>query len=300
MNALQLWMLAGALVMGGVACFVIWLVPAQPDLSDVMIRLAPSHPTKRQADKLGEPGLESRLGWWAQRSLPGQLQDSSLTGDLALLGKPSHVLLGERILLVGIAVVAVPLLSLLFMRTFNLPVFVPVVVTLVAAAAVWFLPARQAFEQAREARAEFRRALGAYIDLVALERNAGGSGTRQALENAAQIGDSWPFRRVAEELAHSRFAGIAPWDALHNLAAELNLPDLDELADIVRLSGEEGSQIYDTLRARSSALRNAMLTADQAQANRLGERMVFPQTLMAATFVAIIIAPAFMRLLAGG
>lgn len=84
------------------------------------------------------------------------------------------------------------------------------------------------------------------------------------------------------------------------MAAELNLPDLDELADIVRLSGEEGSQIYDTLRARSSALRNAMLTADQAQANRLGERMVFPQTLMAATFVAIIITPAFMRLLAGG
>ena len=33
-----------------------------------------------------------------------------------------------------------------------------------------------------------------------------------------------------------------PWEALHGLAEELGLPELDDLADIMRLSGEEGAQ----------------------------------------------------------
>ena len=112
----------------------------------------------------------------------------------------------------------------------------------------WFLPDGNLSDAAKKARVEFRRALGSYVDLVALERNAGGSGTRQALENAARVGDAWPFHRIGDALARSRYSGDTAWDALHDLAAEHGLTDLDDLADIMRLAGEEGSQVVDTLR----------------------------------------------------
>src|SRR3546814_17692470 len=79
-----------------------------------------------------------------------------------------------------------------------------------------------AVDDAKRARVEFARALGAYIDLVALERH-NGSGVRQAMESAAEVADSWVFRRLSEELGRSRWSGLPPWDALHALAEELEI-----------------------------------------------------------------------------
>ncbi len=118
--------------------------------------------------------------------------------------------------------------------------------------ALWFLPNLNVRSDAKRGRVEFHRALGAYVDLVALERNAG-SGPRQAMEVAAGIGHSWVFRRIGEELARSRWSGQPPWDALTTLADDLGVPELADLADIMRLSGDEGAQVYATLRARSAA-----------------------------------------------
>ena len=82
---------------------------------------------------------------------------------------------------------------------------------------MFLLPDYNVRDDAKKARAEFARALGAYIDLVALERHSG-SGTRQAMEVAADVGDSWVFPRLGEELARSRWSGLPPWEALHTLA----------------------------------------------------------------------------------
>ena len=60
------------------------------------------------------------------------------------------------------------------------------------------------------------------------------------MEAAALVGDSWVFTRLSEELTRSRWSGQPPWDALHTLADELGLPELEDFADIMRLSGEEG------------------------------------------------------------
>ena len=42
-------------------------------------------------------------------------------------------------------------------------------------------------DAAKQARSQFRQALGSYVDLVALERHGGGSGPRQAMELAADV-----------------------------------------------------------------------------------------------------------------
>ena len=222
------------------------------------------------------------------------------TRELAILRKPLSRFYGEKILYALLGLVIPPLLTVLF-NTFDagLPLFVPVFASIALAAVMFLLPDYNARDDARRARAEFSRALGAYIDLVALERH-NGAGPRQAMEAAATIGDSWVFTRLSEELARTRWSGLTPWEALRSLADELGLPELDDLADIMRLSGEEGAQVYASLRARSAAMRTAMLNTEKARANEVAERMTIPMSLLGVIFLAILVTPALLRVIGGG
>jgi Flp pilus assembly protein TadB len=167
------------------------------------------------------------------------------------------------------------------------------------AIALSFLPDYNVRTDAAAARTEFSRALGAYVDLVALERNAG-SGARQAMEKAAEVGDSWVFRRLAEELGKSRWSGVPPWDSLTSLSEELGLAELAELSDIMRMSGEEGAAVYQTLRARAASMRSAMMNAELAKANAASERMSMPAGVLALIFLVILATPALLRVLVTG
>lgn len=301
MSGLQLWMLSFALVGAGIGCLVWWLVPAQPDAVQALDRLAPTphRPATAGASSSQPGGVETRLGLWALRRLPSVLWHNPPRRDLALMGKPLHLFYGEKLVFVATAAVGVPLLAGIFSITVPMPIAVPAAATLLGMFVAWFLPDGNLADAAKRARSEFRQALGSYVDLVALERNAGGSGTRAALENAARVGDAWPFRRIGDALSRSRYSGTSAWDALHELAQEQGLADLDDLADIMRLAGEEGSQVVETLRARSAELRHAILAEQQARANVIGERMVVPSVLMALTFVAILLIAGLLRLSAG-
>jgi hypothetical protein len=110
------------------------------------------------------------------------------------------------------------------------------------------------------------------------------------------VGDSWVFRRLSEELNRSRWSGQPPWDSLHALAEELGLPELDDFADIMRLSGEEGASVYANLRARSAAMRAAMLSDEISEANAVGERMTIPGSLLGVIFMALLVAPSLLRM----
>ena len=72
-----------------------------------------------------------------------------------------------------------------------------------------------------------------------------------------------------------------------------------DLADIMRLSGEEGAQVYANLRARSAGMRSAMLNAELTKANEIGERMSFPMSILGVIFLALLVTPALLRLLGG-
>ena len=74
---------------------------------------------------------------------------------------------------------------------------------------------------------------------------------------------------------------------------------LHDFGDIMRLSGEEGTAVYDALRARAAASRNALLAADHTQANRASETLAFPIGAIALIFLAILITPALLRIALG-
>ena len=300
MTGLQLALAAGGLVGLGLALLLWRIVPAEPDLADVLARLGPRRPVRAGGDGVRAPAdARERLGVWAMRTLPAAAWSRTPTRELAIVRMPIARFYGEKVLfaLLGLLIPAV-LTAFFALIGLSLPIAVPAVATLALAVAMFFLPDYNVRDEAKRAREEFARALGAYIDLVALERNSG-SGSRQAMEVAAEVGDSWVFRRLGEELARSRWSGLAPWEALHALADELGLSELDELADIMRLSGEQGAQIYTNLRARSASLRAAMLNNELAKANEVGERMSIPMSLLGVIFLAILVAPSLLRILGG-
>ncbi|MER7070664.1 type II secretion system F family protein [Terrabacter sp. NPDC000476] len=299
-TGLQLAILAGGLVGLGVALIVWRLTPADPDLGDALKRLSPNR-TRSQGDLdragAGAGDTRERLGVWAMKTLPAGAWGSVPVKELAILRIPVSRFYGEKLMFAGLGLLAPPLLATFFtLMRLPVPVVIPVIGSLGAAGVCFFLPDYNTRDDAKKARAEFARALGAYIDLVALERNSG-AGPRQAMEAAADVGDSWVFRRLGEELARTRWSGLTPWDALRNLADELGLPELQDLADIMRLSGEEGAQIYSNLRARSAGMRAAMLGAEKAKANEVGERMSIPMSLLGVIFLAILVAPALLRVI---
>jgi hypothetical protein len=294
-TALQLMILAGGLIGLGVTLLVVRMIPAEPDLADALERLAPTRPRATTLAPTATSGKE-RLGLWALRALPAGLWVRTPTRELALLRIPLARFYGEKLTFAVLGLIIPPMLTFFFsLIGLGFPFVLPAIASLAVAAVMFFLPNYNAIDDARKARLEFARALGAYIDLVALERN-NGAGPRQAMEAAAAVGDSWVFRRLSEELTRSRWSGLPPWDALHTLSEELGLPELDDFADIMRLSGEEGASVYATLRARSAAMRTAMLNEEIAQANAVGERMTIPGSLLGVIFMALLVAPSLLRM----
>ena len=298
-NAVQLWVLAGAMVGGGIALLVWWLQPAQPDLATALARLAPGRTPVNVEDTPSPVGLRERIGTWAIAHLPGALLRGVPDKDLQLLGMPLRAYYGEKVAAVLIVLAGVPVVGGLYSMRLGLPFAVPAMATLMVAGVAWLLPDRRIARTAARARTEFRRALGAYTDLIALGRAAGGIGTRQAMETSAGLGRSWPFERISAVVVRSRYSGVPPWDALADMAAQQGLPDLDDLADTLRLAGEEGAQVFTTLRARSSALRNAITTTDRAEINAKSDSLMLPTLVMVAAFIGVVVMAAVFRLLAG-
>jgi hypothetical protein len=298
-GALPLWILAGLLVGGGLAILTWWLQPAHPDLVQALARLAPGAGVAAPDPASDPSGIQDRLGVWAARHLPVSVWTGIPSTDLQVLGIPLRAYYGEKVGAVMVALVGVPLVGGLYSLLMGLPLLVPALATVVMGAVAWLLPDRRIAQAAGKARVEFRRALSAYVDLVALGRAAGGVGTRQAMETGAGLGRSWPFERMGTAVVRSRYSGVPPWDALAELAIQQGLPELDDLSDTLRLAGEEGAQVFATLRARSSALRNAITTADRAEVNARSDRLMLPTLVMAAAFIGVVVTPMIFRLFAG-
>lgn len=295
-TGLNLMLVAGALVGLGAALIVGRLLPAQPDLADALARLASNRVSTTTTETTARGMGKEKIGRWAMRILPPGLWFRTPHRELALLRIPLARFYGDKLALAAIGLLAPPLLATFFeVLGISLPIVFPAIASVGLAALMFMLPNYNAVDDARKARVEFSRGLGAYIELVALERH-NGSGVRQSMETAAQVGDSWVFTRLSEELNRSRWSGVPPWDALRTLADELGLPELTDFADIMRLSGEEGASVYATLRARSAAMRTAMLNDEVAEANAVGERMTIPGSLLGVIFMGLLVTPSLLRM----
>jgi Flp pilus assembly protein TadB len=214
-----------------------------------------------------------------------------------LVGISDGAFLGQKLVyaLVGLCLPSVVWVVAALVRV-RMPWAIPVLVSIGLGAGAFVMPDLMVRDKAARARREFSRALAAYIDLVALERSCG-AGTKQALDTAADVGDSWVFRRLRECLDQATWVGRPPWDGLRDMADDLALPDLGDLADIMRLTGTQGAGVYTILRARAQSMRTAMMSDELAKANEVNEKMSIPVSVLGVVFLAILIGPALMGMM---
>lgn len=301
-TGLQVAALAGALIALGCVALLWRFAPVEPDLVDAVKRLSadPSRSGAMEVPVDGrDPGsssaLNDRLGVWSMARLPAGVWSRTPEKDLALLEIPVHQFYGTKIAYGLVGLVLPPFLWAFFgLIGLPLPFTIPALASVAMAAFLFTLPNMQVREAADKARGDYRRALVAYFDLVALER-VSGAGPRQAMEAAATVGDTRAFRRLEEELARSRWSGQTPWEAMAVLAEELDLPELLDLADIMRLS-EHGAQVAASLRARVASMRDTALKNELARANAVSEKMSIPMSLLGVVFMAILVTPSLLRL----
>ncbi len=139
-------------------------------------------------------------------------------------------------------------------------------------------------------------ALLSYFDLVTLERLANRSGS-QALRSAAAVSDLTVFVAIRETLERARLEQRAPYEDLKRLAADLGLPALADVAEVMSLD-EAGASLAPALQARVRELRDAHLTNAKVTASAISERMTFFMVVPALVFAGFFLVPPILRLLA--
>ncbi|MCC3655757.1 hypothetical protein LIX60_30725 [Streptomyces sp. S07_1.15] len=286
---------AGAAVGAGIAVLARELLRPQPALAAALRRTPAgsdqraARPEPRDRDQVWGQWLLQHLG-----DVPGVRIPRK---DLALLGQSPERFLLIKTALAGLGLLAPAVVFIPWtLLGIGVPFYIPAAASLGVAALLWVTPNLAVRDQARRAREEFAHAIAAYLDLVALKR-AGNSGPTEALERAAAVGRGWAFLRLQQALLQARVDKTPPWQALDDLTRELDLPVLEDVAEIMRESAQDGAAVYSTLQARSRTLRTELLAAQAAEANADSEKMTAPGALLAVLVMLLIAFPAVIRIL---
>ncbi|WP_143030248.1 type II secretion system F family protein [Pseudonocardia oroxyli] len=289
MSPLLLGALCGGLLGLATALLVTALRPWHPRLDDGLQMLDDElRPTRRVPGQHG--GL---LRSWTQR-IPTGVDAADLT--IASTTREEFVL--RRLVSTLSYAAAGPALALvLWLVDAELPAVVPATITIAAATAAWTGAARQLRDRADDLRDEMRYALVAYLQQVSLLRRGGAGVATALLQPAGYLESSWAMRRITHHLEIATRSGQMPWYGLGRLAEEIDLPELDDLADTARSAGDDGGAVIDTLLARASSLSDELRADARAEANRASVRLSTPGAMQVFLIAAWVLYPATTTLL---
>jgi tight adherence protein C len=271
---------AGALVGLGVFLLVAHLMPAPPALGPALHRL---HPVAIGAG----PG---RPDSWVRRQFRVPHADLRLLGrtvDAYFLTLGLSALFALFIpLLLGAATVVLQL---------PVPIIMPIGASLATAVLAVWLAHRDVIAKAETARGEFTRAVCTYLDLSA-HQVLGGHGPVESLTRAASVCHGWVFTRIREALLSAELQLRAPWDELKVLGRDIEVIELGDLADIMRTAGNEGANVYQTLRARADSLRDQLRTQALAEAEVRTNKLDIPASAMILVLLVLMGYPFLTKL----
>ena len=153
-------------------------------------------------------------------------------------------------------------------------------------------------ETAKKRRAEFRRTLSIYLDLVAMSMQAG-RGHAEALPASAAIGTGWAFTHLQDAIDGARFSGTTPVARAGATRRPLRYPELTDLDAALTLANEDGAKVRATLVARAETLRAERIADAEAAAAQATESMRFALIVMVFAFLTYELYPSVARLFAG-
>jgi tight adherence protein C len=302
-------LLSGSLLGLGLVVLVRALVRPRPGLATLVARIdagqrsmRPSVVTPLERSREGArpdrgpfPALQDRLevlaaerGWRLGR----------VRSDLAVMNRTMGSLLTTKVLL-GLALMAVAPATWTAVRVIGVPVpfAVPLAVSLALGLLGFVLPDLALRAEADRRRQEFRRTVGIFLDLVAMNL-AGGRGLPEALLTASTISEHWSLVRIRQALANARLLGMTPWQALGELGENLGVDELRDLSGALALAADDGAKIRASLAARAATLRRKELADAEGEAGEKSQSMLVAQLLICTAFLVFLAFPAVSKLLA--
>lgn len=264
----------------------------------------------RLADALGllgggdeavhDPVREVEAGDWATRlgaRVASQLRlgfSDRTRRTLALQGRTIGDFVTQKMLLAAVGLVT-PVLLVSVLQGFGHALApVPLGLSLAAGLFGWFHPDLELRRVRQAVSADAAEALFTFFDLVTLERLANRSSS-QALASAAQMSENPLFLRLRSTLELARLEQRPPWQHLRRLADELEMPEIGDIADVMRLD-EQGAALAGALRARVAELRDAQLLRERTAAHQVSERMTLWMTVPTMIFGLLFLAPPLLKI----
>jgi tight adherence protein C len=286
---------AGAAAGLGIFLLVLALVPGRVSLARQLAAFDAGVPGRAGHGQAGdgEGRLRGKLGAGLARFCAEQgWEFPSLRANLSLVGTSFEGYLASKLLL-GISglLLGPVLLTMLTLGGVRLPFAVPVWAGLLLGLIFFFLPDLELKQQVDKRRRDFRHAIGAFLDLVAMNL-AGGRGVPEALLAASEIGSGWAMWRIRDALTSARIMGQTPWQALGALGEEVRIDELRDLAAALSLVAEDGAKVRESLATRAASLRRRELAELQGQAGERSQSMLVAQMLLAGAFLIFLIYPA--------
>jgi tight adherence protein C len=217
--------------------------------------------------------------------------------DLALMGRTRGSHLAMKVATgFGLFLLAPFVWTVMRVAGVPLPSAVPALAALLFATFGFFLPDLALRSEASARRRDFRRSVGVFLDLVAMNL-AGGRGLPEALLAAASVGDHWSMVRIRQSLANARLYGTTPWAALGALGEEIDVEELKELSGALVLAADDGAKIRSSLSARAATMRRRELTQAEGEEGEKSQSMLVAQMLISTAFLLFLGFPAVAQLL---
>jgi hypothetical protein len=300
-------MMQMALLGAAIGALLFWLViKVIPPRRSPLVDLGRFDAHHRSRPPVTEPSprtraavdVEGRIGCWVAAELARRgIRYAGLRQDLALTGRSFESVLGCKV----VAAVGGFLIGLLAVGWVQyglgaaLPAGAPVVVAVIATAALFVAPDLDMRREARRRRAEFTEDLAVYLELVALEM-AGYAAAEAALPQAARHGGTWSMLLIRDTLLRARLSGEDSWDALTELGQRIGVSDLRELGSLIKNVADDGAQVRQTLSARAASMRRARMSSEEGAAAERNQSMRLAQLLIAFGFMLFVGYPAFVNI----
>jgi tight adherence protein C len=299
-------LLAGALTGLGIFLLCLALIPRRASLArrvaayDAARRAGPQAAPRRGSGDpgAGESQITRRLGTVLAKFCAEQGWElPSLRANLALVGKSLESYLASKLLLALLGLLFAPLLvTMAALAGVHVSFTLPVWAGAGLAAVFFFLPDLELKQKVDRRRRDFRHAIGAFLDLVAMNL-AGGRGVPEALMSASEVGTGWAMWRIRDALVNARITGQTPWQALGALGEEVRIDELRDLSAALSLVAEDGAKVRESLATRAASLRRRELADLQGQAAERSQSMLVAQMLLATAFLIFLVYPAVRALL---
>jgi Flp pilus assembly protein TadB len=231
--------------------------------------------------------VAARRGWEMRRH----------RADLTILNRSVGAMLATKIASGLILLLAAPLVwGALRLGGLEVGPSVPLALGLLLALGGFFLPDLSLRSEADKRRREFRRTVGIFLDLVAMNL-AGGRGLPEALLAASSVSDHWSVVRIRQTLANARLFGTTPWEALGRLGKDIGLEELESLSGALLLAADDGAKIRASLTARATTMRRKELSEAEGDEGERSQSMLVAQMLLVVSFLVYLAYPALMALM---